>query len=258
MISLKFPVKPKQLPLLIPILGGLGLLLRLWLLSTADDKGLLKNWHISGILLLLLSLGVLVLLFLTAPALGSGKLRYQRLFPASQQGAIGCLAGAVSLLLEAIGLLKADFSTMNLICGICGVLAAVSLVLLSHYRLNGRRPTLLLRSVVCLFLLLRMVAHYHVWSAQPQLPLYICQLLASVCLALACFHRTTFDLGHGNRPLFVLLNLAAVYVCCLSIASADWLFYLCCGFWMYTELCTLRPLRKRPAQPENTPAPEEE
>lgn len=254
---MKLPVKPKQLPILIPALGIVGLVLRLWMLST-KDAGLLQKGHVSGVALVLLSFVVIGALFLVSTALGTGKLRYQRLFPASQQGAVGCLAGAVGMLLEAIGLMTGESSTTNLITGICGILAAVCLVLLSHYRLNGQRPTLLLRSVVCVFLLLRMVSQYHVWSAEPQLALYICQLLASISLALACFHRTTFDLGHGNRPLFVLLNLTSVYFCCLAVAGDGWIFYLTAGFWMYTELCTLRPVRKRPAQSKAPDVPQPE
>lgn len=255
---MKLPAKPRQLPFLIPVLGALGFLLRLWLLSAANEVGLLPSGHFAGIALVLLSVVVLGALFLVCSTLGAGKLRYHRLFPASQRGAIGCLAGAVGILLEAIGLLTGDLNAMNILTGVCGVLAAVCLVLLSHFRLNGHRPTLLLRSAVCLFLMLRMVGQYHVWSAEPQVALYFCHLLASILLALSCFHRTTFDLGQGNRPLFVLLDLAAVYFCCLSVTGDGWIFYLTTGFWMYTELCTLRPLRKRPAAAKAEDAPRSE
>lgn len=244
-----FSLKPKSLTHLVPALGAVGLLLQIWLMASRNEKGLLASGHPATYLTLLLTVLTLVVLFLTGRQLG-GRMRYERLFPASQPGAIGCLVGAVGILLSAVQMLNGSRDLLTLLAGGLGVLAAICLVVLSHYRLKGLRPTFLLRSVVCLYLLLHLVCQYRGWSAEPQLQLYCYPLLASVFLALAGFHRASFDVGYCGRPRYVLIDLGAVYFCCLSLVSADWLFYLTVGFWSYTELCTLRPMKKRSPQGE--------
>lgn len=243
-------MKPKHSPTLILILGVVGLLLQLWLLSTMDkETGLLASGHPAPVLLLLLTIGVLALLVLVCKRLGKGNPRYDRLFPPSQPGAIGALAGAVGILLGAVSALFGGGGFLGILTGVSGILAAVCLVLLSHYRLNGHRPSFLLRGLASVHLLLRLVCCYRGWSAEPQMGLYCFPLLASVFLTLAAFHRTCFDVGMGKRQQYVFFDLGAVFFCILAVPGGDWLFYLTAGVWMFTELCTLRPVKKRAPKP---------
>lgn len=243
-------MKPNHSPYLVLALGGVGLLLQVWLLSTVDKKtGLLASGHPAATLLLLLTLLVLLLLLLTGKRLGKGNPRYDRLFPASQLGAVGSLTGAAGIFLDAVVTLMGGNGILDSLTGLFGILAAICLVVLSKYRRKGQKSSFLLRGVVCVYLLMRLVCRYRDWSAEPQMHLYIYPLLAQVFLTLATFHRTCFDVGMGKRRQYVFFNLGAVFFCCLSIPNGGWLIYLTTGFWMFTELCTLRPLRRRRPKP---------
>ena len=78
---MKRTLSPMLLPRLILGLGGIGLVLRIWLYGTGiDDRGLLVVWHPAGILLTLLAMAVPVFLFLQCKMTRS-KAPITRIFP---------------------------------------------------------------------------------------------------------------------------------------------------------------------------------
>ena len=63
-------------------------------------------------------------------------------------------------------------------------------------------------------------------------------MLANICLLMATYQRAAFDLNIGSRRMFRFFTLAAVFFCCLSLASPDAkLFFLTAGIGAYTDLC---------------------
>lgn len=240
--SIKEYLNHKNLPWLTLIAGAVGMLLRLWQLGTVNDRGFIVRWHISGILLFLLTAAFLaVLIIAVRPLVQAGK--YDFNFPASLSGGIGTLIGALGFAITSILALVSKGDTAT---AICGLIAAAALVFVAKCRWQGLHPSALFHIAVCVYLVVRLLSLYRQWSADPQLADYGYPLLAMVTLMLATYQRATFDANFGQRRLFTLFNLAAVYFCCLSIAGPDdiW-FYMGAACWLVTDQCSLTPM---PAQ----------
>lgn len=239
---MKLIFHPKNLPLATVVCGLVGLLLRIWLLGTENEKGFVDRSHISATLLLILTgVYLLILVIATRPLQQANKYRFN--FPASVPGAIGSLAGAVVIALLSLGELSGAADALVTFCALLGVLAAVALVFISHCRWKGLHPSTLFHIVVCAWLMLRLICMYRQWSSDPQLLDYCFQLLAIVCMMLYAYQRATFDANFGRRDLYVLFDLAGVYFCCLSLAGPDDVaFYLGSAAWLFTDLCNLTPM----------------
>lgn len=238
--------KPTRLPLLILCAGGIGLLLRIWLLSTGvDDKGLLVSGHPAEILLWLLTAAVAAgLLYLTKDLVEAGKYRFN--FPASDIGGIGAFLAAGGIGITALVELIGQSGTFSVVVGLLGLLMVPTLIFLGRCRQKGLRPAPVFHTVLSLYLMLRLIGFYRHWSSDPQLQDYCFQLLATVCLMLAVYQHAAFDAGIGRRRPCAFFSLAAVYFCCLSLT--DWAgipFFLGTGAWMVTNLCSLIPMPGR-------------
>lgn len=229
----------KNLPWITLIVGAMGLLLRVWQLSTENDRGFIIRGHISGILLCILSLVFLaVLLVAVQPLEQAGKYSFN--FPASLPGAIGTLIAALAFGLTSLVEL---FSAGNTLTEVVGILSAVALVFVARCRWKGLHPSTLFHIIICLWLVLRLLDLYRQWSADPQLQDYCYQLLAMVCLMLTTYQRATFDANFGKRKFYSFFSLAGVYFCCLSIAGPGniW-FYMGAACWLITDQCDLTPM----------------
>ena len=232
----------KNLPFITLGAGLLGFVLRLWQLNTRTDAGFILRGHISGILL-----AILTAIFLVAVALASRPLvqanKYDFNFPASVYGAAGCIAGAACFALTSI---LAFINKESTVVAIVGLVAAGALVFAGKCRLEGQHPSALFHIVICVYLVLRLLALYRMWSADPQLADYCYPLLAMVFLMLTAYHRATFNANFGQRRSYTLFNLAAVYFCFLSVAGPkDIFFYLGAGCWLVTDQCNLTPMPHR-------------
>lgn len=238
--------KPTKLPLLILCAGGIGLLLRLWLLGTGvDDKGLLVSGHPAEILLWLLTAAVAAMLaYLTKDLVEAGKYRFN--FPASDIGGIGTFLAAGGIGITALTELIGKSGTFPVLLGLMGLLMVPVLVFLGYCRRKGIRPAPIFHTLISLYLMVRLIGFYRHWSSDPQLQDYCFRLLATVCLMLAVYQRAAFDAGIGKRRPCAFFSLAAVYFCCLSLT--DWgeiPFFLGTGAWMITNLCSLIPMPGR-------------
>lgn len=256
-------IHPTKLPLLTLGLGGIGMALRFWLFASTDDKGLLEAGHIAVPLVWLLTAVTLVGLFLfTRPLNGQGK--YRNNFPASLPAAISCFAAAVMIFLNAMQQLLDSPGALDLVSGILAILAAPCLVLAGVNRYKGQRVSFLYHTVLCLAFTGQILGYYRDWSASPALQYYCFQLLATIGLMLTAYHRAEFDARIGSRKNYAFVSLAALYFCCLAVPESDnKLYYLVMAAWVFTNLCSMRPLRRRPrptldAEPAaEGPAPEE-
>lgn len=235
-------LKSTNLPWIIPACGGVGLLLRLWLLGTVDEKGLVASGHVSEILLWVLTAGVLALLLFLTRDLQEAK-KYSFNFPASNVGAVGSLVGALGLAVSSVAELGQWDGMIATAAAVFGFVSAAALVFLAQCRRKGQRPNSLFHILICIYMAFRLISLYRHWSSDPQLQDCCFELLATICLMLAAYHRAVFDTGVGNRRGYAFFALAAVYLCCLSLKGwAEVPFYLGCGAWMVTDLCCLRPL----------------
>ena len=236
-------VKSANLKYLILGAGGLGLALRTLLYATGmDERGLLVRGHWAGIgLWLVTAITVLGIFLLTRPITGSKH--HQKAFPKSPAAAIGCAAAAAGILLNVVpGSQGTALENAELI--LAGA-AAVSLLVLAFCRFTGRKPFALFHCLVCIYLALRMVGQYRLWSAIPQLQDYCFYLGAHVALMLTAYQFAAFDAGIGNHRALWAWGLASMYLCCLSlVGDGQPLLMLCCGIWVFTNLSSLRPRRR--------------
>lgn len=233
----------KHLPRYVLICGGIGLLLRIWLLAGVDEKGFLVANPVATTLLWVVSVGVPVALFFLTRELTEAK-KYAFNFPPSPIAAIGTWLAALSIFIHSILSFPDSQDAIDVISGIFGVLSAAALVLAGLCRRNGRRPNFLLHCLVAVYLMLRLICQYRHWSADPQVLDYCFSILATVCLMLAVYHRAAFDLGSGSRQCYAFFCLTCGFFCCLSLVGwEDILYYLGIGAWMFTDLCNLIPLK---------------
>lgn len=238
-------LKHENLPWLTLAVGGIGLLLRLWLISTEDAKGFIIGGHFSGILLILLTLAFLAVLYLATRSLTQGG-KYQFNFPASLTGGIGAGLAALGCGIASLVELTTAADTLAVFCSLLGLVAAAALAFVGHSRWKGLHPSMLAHTAICVWLMLRLICLYRSWSSDPQLEDYCFELLAIVCAMLSCYHRATFDANFGQRPPHIFFSLAGVYCCCVSLANPGTaLLYLSLGVWLFTDLCRLTPMPRR-------------
>jgi hypothetical protein len=243
-------LKPSILPVFTLCAGALGLLLRAWLaLAATDDKGLLVTTHPAHILVFVLMAIVMAVLFLCIRTLSAVK-RYTDLFPNPVLSGIGCLVAAVGILWVNIRDLLLRWDPVTYACLVLGLLAVACLIVIAVSRFKKRRPSCYFHVVVCVYLMVHLVSQYRLWSAEPQLQVYFFPLMASVFLMLTTYHRAVLDACKGSRRWFVFFNQGALFCCCLSVWSESWLFYLAMGFWIYTNLCSLRFPKAAPSEEE--------
>ncbi len=235
----------KNLPWLTLICGGIGLLLQIWLLSTENSKGFITRWHISEILLVVLTVLFLLALLAATRSLTQGS-KYSFNFPASRIGAAGTAIAAVGIAVLSGLELTAAPDNLARICWLAGLPSAIALVLIAYGRLKGRRPSVLLHAWLCVWLVLLLVCQYRSWSSDPQLEDYCYRLLALVFAMISVYHRATFGADFGRRSSYAFFCLGCVYFCCLSIAGPGGkLLYPCLGIWQLTDLCRLAPMPRR-------------
>ena len=220
--------KPNQLKLLIAVSGLLGLLLRFVFLQATDERGLLVTGHWADTGVWLLTAAVIGIIFLFVGRQVEAK-------EAALPGCIGALVAACGFLLSG----DSTVTTVRLAAAepVLKILAAAALVAVAYSRFRGKTPSFLLHGTVCLYLALRMVCRYQIWSADPQLQHYVFYLGAHVAAMLGCYQLTALDAGSGDRRSLWRWCLAAVYLCLTALpGSEDPFFLLCCGIWMLSNL----------------------
>ena len=234
---------PIHLPWFIPAAGILGFGLRIWLLADGfDEKGLLVAGHPAATLIWILTALVMILLIISClPLVQANKYTFN--YPASVTGAAGEALAAVGILVATVRGIFHIQDILSVICLVLGFLSVPALAYGAYCRLKDRQPPAFLHGAVCLFWMMRLVCQYRIWSPDPQLQDYAFQLLATVFLMLACFHRAAFDADMGHRRMSAIFHFSAVYFCCISIPGCgDWPLYLTCGIWAGLNLCSLVPM----------------
>lgn len=250
-------LRPKHLPLIVPALGLLCLLLRLWTLGGGPDaEGLYAPQPVAWTLLWAVAACAAGLIFwLCLPLNHPGS--YRQNFPASIPGAAGVAAGALAILISSVGMFTAANGTLGTITGILGILSAASLVTVAIARYQGKRPSFLPHAAVCLFFALRIFLCCKQWSNEPQLGTFLLPFLASVSVMLAAYQQAAFDVDLGKRRSSLFWSLMSVFFCIAALPACDEaLFYILLAVWLITNLCSLR--RLKPKAPETPAEPEQQ
>ena len=182
-------LRPQLLPPLTAILGILLLLCRTWLqLGGIDEKGLYISGHTADtISFLLLGIGILGI-WLCVRGVSDFAAPKKR-FPPSLTGAIGCIAGGVSIVLTGILEKPQQTDIVWLLSLVTGCIACVCLLVIGYGRLKGRKPHYLLHCAVTVYFVVHLVSKYRSWSSEPQLQVFFFPLLAGVFLTLAAYQQ---------------------------------------------------------------------
>ena len=239
-------LNPIYLPWFVLGTGGIGFALRIWLFTGGvDEKGFLISGHPADILIWALTIFVMVFLLIATRGLQEGG-KYSFNFPASLPGSIGCGLCALGFAVTSITEFVLTADTLSRITSVLGILSAAVLGFMAYGRWKGLRTSVIYHTVICLYLIARLISQYRNWSWDPRLQDYCFQLLGTVCLMLATYHRAAFDANMGKRRPHAFFHLAAVYLCCLSLVGSENIaFYLGAGAWMLTDLCNLVPMQRR-------------
>ncbi len=236
---------PKYAPLAALGCGLLTLLLRLILLSQADDTGLLPAGHPASIFSWVFTLSLLVYLLFSTRSLKEA-IRYNFNFPASGRAALGILIGALGIGINSIVELIDGGDVLRMIDSLLGLLCVPALFFLSHCRKEGRRPSVLFHTLVCIYLMMHLVSHYRLWSSAPQIQVYGFELLALVCLMLSIYQRCAFDVNQGSRRAYTFTSLSAAFFCIAALPGcSNVVFYIGCAIWMLASPCNLKPMPGR-------------
>ena len=243
-------LKTANLPFLVLGAAVLGALVRFWLYATGlDEKGLLDPAHIGHFLIWLITLAAVAAIILGTLRLKQAA-KYSFNFPPSPISAAGAAIAAGGMLATALIQLFSNRDTMVVLTGFAGLICALVLLFLANCRHKGLHPTVLFPGALCVYMILHMVCLYRAWSADPQIQDYCFALFASVSLTMACYHSAAFCANSGNRQMHTTFHLFSIFFCIVCLPQSDMpLFYLSMAIWMFTDLCSLRPMPRAVREP---------
>lgn len=226
--------------------GLLACLFRFWLFALGrDDRGLLSVGNFPDAMSWIVTALAMVLIFLVIRNLRGGN-KYSYNFPASLPAAIGMALAAIGFFISSIVDLSAGTDTIGMVSAFLGFLATAAMLMLAWCRMQGKHLSIIFHGIVCFYLMIFLVSHYRLWSSAPQLQSYAFELLAIVFVMLACYQRSAFDAGKGNRRAYALFSMAALFFCIATLPGCDNVaFFLGCAAWMYLTPCKLTLLTKK-------------
>lgn len=233
---MKLPFHSRLVALICSACGIVGMLLRLWLFTTTDAKGLVTPGHFSDVLAYILLAAVLGLLVLYARQVPQQQ-RYSKLFPGSLISAIGCVLGGCGILIHTIGDLL-DRSSMSLLLLPFGIGAFAALLLLAYFRKMGKRPNVLLLAVPLAYLCLHAVMQVRLWSNETQPTVYFFPILATLFLLLAVYYHAHVTIVQKDLRALVFFSCACAFLCLVSVPQMP-IFYLGLAAWMVCDCCSI-------------------
>ena len=227
--------------------GGIGLLLRLWLMKLGTDaRGLYPAGHVSQILLLLVTLATLAFLLLTRST-GTGG-HFASNFPKSVLSAAGNWLTALVLAWVNLPLLTVQSDVLGRIAGSLGLFAAIALGMVGGHRLKGKQPVLPAHVLPCLYFLALTFRLAREFGSEPELIRFLPQFLAVATSAVASYQLWGFDVGAGNRRKSLFWSLTAGYFSLVAIPGGG-LIYAALALWHLTGHCALQGQPYRAAEP---------
>ena len=247
-------INPTLLTVIVPFLGVVGFLLRLWTIGPGPDAdGLYQPQTLAWVLLAVFSVLIAAVILLGSLNLAKTG-TYEHSYPKSLFGAIGCLLAAVGMFICAYNAMGSANRRLDTVTFIVGFIAAACMLATAYFRFSGKKCPFILHTVVAVYLALRTFNRCQMWSNEPQVGIFIWSFLASLSLMLAMYQRLTFDVDLGKRSKGLLWSLLSIYLCLVALpGEQEMLFYGGMAIWAMTNLCNLNPVPKAvEAEPEVT------
>ena len=253
-------INPKNIPLLVLGSSLLAMLLRIWTRGGGPDAdGLFAPKPLVWCLLWLLTFATAAAIVMAVGRLKNSPV-YREHYPKSVVAGLCAAPAGVYILISSylqlrssVALELPETTIVDTVAGLGGLVAGLCLLLAALHRCMGRKPFFLINGLICLYLALRLFNRCQIWSNEPQISVVVFPFLASTALMLSQYQRICFDVDLGKRRWSALWNLMSVYLCIVAIFSFDQpLFYGLCALWQLSDLCSLRPLKKKrlPVEPE--------
>lgn len=214
--------------------GCIGFGLQLWLQKTGlDASGLYIRNHIAAVLsfsLIPLALGTLLLCI--RPLKGIRKT--QDALPENVPSGFLSLAAAALLLFSGIrgtSLKPTGLETLRvwgtLLCGITiGAAGILSLM--------KKKVPFGIYAAIALFLILYVVGGHRIWSAEPQVSVFLFPLLAGAFLLISAYQQAALAAGCGHSALSTFFHAGAVYFC-LTTLPQNGVFYCGMALWLLAQ-----------------------
>ena len=232
----------------------IGMMLQFWIfLGGTDGNGLYPARHPGWTLSWILSFAVLVFIWLLSRQVGNNR-HYSTNFPPSIIGALGYLAGGLSLGYMGLQFLNNSPVWLDMFTGILGLSSGLSLIICGACRFFGKKPPFLCYMIPCFFFALQVFILGRELGGEPEPVRYLFRFLAILSLIPATYQHWGFSVGMGERSSCLFWNLLAGFLCILCTpCERDGILYMALGFWMLSNPCALKylPRRSRPIpQPE--------
>ena len=222
----------KHFPALTLGLGGIGLVLRIWLYNNRDALGLLPTGHISGYLALALTALALFLIFLGARRIS----REQTVCPpAPIWSGSGKLFLAAGILYCAFGEYLSGQDILSHLLLPVGLAAGIALVVSAIRRFFGKQDAFLPYCLTTVYLVLHVISQCRTWGTEPQVSSYGFHLLSSIFLMLTGYHRTALTIKKGSDRRFLFFSQSAIFFCCMVLNTQTRLFHLAMLLWLILD-----------------------
>ena len=230
---MKHPFRSHIFPLLPAAAGVIGLLLRLWLFSAIDEKGLLPARHFADSALYILTAITLGILFLSSrkPKFHAVPKQTSRLIAIS-----GCLLGAIGLIVAGFDQSGAHGTRFSGIAALGCFVGGIILLAMAALKLFRKKIPYIFPAVLTASLMLDTVAQCQVWGSASQMQEYFFPLMAAVFLILSAYHITLRTAGIGKPALLIFFSQSALFFCCTCLNTDRWFLYLGLLFWVTTPI----------------------
>ena len=230
---MKHPFRFSLLPFFTMGAGGLGLALRLWLFSAADDRGLFPTGHPANSGVYILTALTLVVLFLATREPVHRRINKQFI---RVSGTCAYLIGGLGLILTAVWKFSGSNEKLAWIAVAASVVGGLAMFFMAALKFARKQLPYWLPAVLTVVLMLDTVTQCQVWGAVPQLQIYFFPLLASIFLILTAYHKTVFTARKNNARLLAFFSQGALFFCCVSLNATQWPLYLGMLFWAAVQL----------------------
>ena len=263
-------INSRSIPVLVLLSSLVAVLLRIWTRGGGPDaEGLFPSKPLVwGLLWVLTAATAAAVVFAVSGLKNPGT--YRDNYPKSMIAGLCAVPAAVSFLIEgycqlrdSVALKLPEMTVVDTVAGIFGLVAGLCLLLGAAYRCMGKKPFFAINGLVCLYLAVRLFNRCQLWSNETQISIVVFPFLASTVLMISAYHRVCFDVDIGKRYVSARWSLMSVYLCMVAMLSFEQpLFYGACALWQMADLCSLRPLKRKPnaenSAPQQTVPPETE
>lgn len=234
---MKNPFRSHILPRFPIISGIIGFLLRIWLFSSADAKGLLPSNHFANASLYVLSAIVLLVLFLSTRKLTPRRISKHSIRVSSTYS---YMLGGLGLALNAAYLLAHSTAKLTGLAVAASLVGTLIMVYMAFLCFAYKRIPYVFFVSVSIIIILQIIAQCQTWGAEPQLQKYFFPMMASIFLLLSAYYRTLLAARRPVAQRLAFFSQAAVYFCILSLNTPQWMFYCGMLFWAASQIypCT--------------------